>query len=188
MARKLAKKLDQKQIKALIKQAKGGDARAFGQLFNYFSDDIFRFAYFKVSSKEKAQDITSETFLRVWRYLDRYKSNNFKSYIYTIARNLIIDHYKSKRYQTTTLLDDFSWIEADNKALTKELISQERQEKLHQAISQLSDNYQEVIILRFIEELSVKETAKIVDKSQVAVRVAQHRALKKLKKILEINE
>jgi len=174
------------EIEALVKKAQQGNSTAFNELYRMFVDSIFRFCYFKTKSEEAAQDITSETFLRVWRYLGRYKAQNFRAYLYTIARNIINDYYKAQK--KTVRLPNFLEIEDKKPSYDHQLIQEENKKELHKAISKLPKHYAEVVILRFIEELSVKETAQIINKPGVWVRVVQHRALKKMKIILKNNE
>jgi len=170
------------KIKTLINKAKEGDSQAFGKLYDLFVDQIYRFCLIKTGDTDVAQDITSETFLRVKRYLDRYKHKNFRAYLYTIARNLIVDYYK--RQAKTTRLLEVSLIVDEKEDVEAKMIKKQEAKQLYKAMSKLNRNYLDVITLRFIEGLSVKETAQILGRTGVSVRVIQHRALKKLEILL----
>ena len=172
---------------SLVKSAQQGNQEAFTRLYRQFADQIYRFSYFKTSNRQLAEDITSETFLRVWRYLARYKSQNFRAYLFTIARNLINDHYKNQA--RTGLMENVDEQLADkpNDPLAN-LIKSDQNQGLLTALSKLSPLHKEVVMWRFIEELSVKETAAIIKRPSVWVRVVQHRALRKLKQLMEHHE
>jgi RNA polymerase sigma-70 factor (ECF subfamily) len=171
------------KVKKLIKKAKEGDSQAFGKLYDLFVDQIYRYCLIKTGDEDVACDITSETFLRVRRYLNRYKDRNFRAYVYTIARNLIVDYYK-KEARTTNLLE-VEFIVDEKEDIETKMIKKQEVKRLYQTLSKLPRNYLDVITLRFIEGLSVKETAKILGRTGISVRVTQHRALKKLKTLLE---
>jgi RNA polymerase sigma-70 factor, ECF subfamily len=178
---------NQFDIQSLIELSKKGDKQAFGKIYLHFADDIYRYALFKVSDQNDAKDITSETFKKVWSYIDRYKQQNFKAFLYTVAKNLIIDHYKSVAKNKTIRLEKIEWIKDSNINLEKDLKDQEETTKILKKLRKLKASYREVLILRLVQELSIKETASIMKKSSGAVRVLQHRALIKLKKLVKQN-
>jgi RNA polymerase sigma-70 factor (ECF subfamily) len=169
----------------LIRSAVGGDSSAFGSLYDRYQPAIYRFIVVKVGSREEAEDITHHVFLSAWQKVGTYKHQGhpFSSWLYQIARNMVIDHYRSKR-------DDISLDKLDPEssiipAVAQSDLSMKLQlEKVHAAIKELKPDYQDVIILRFVEDLPLKETAAILKKSEGAVKLAQHRAIKELKKKL----
>ncbi len=173
--------------KELLSKIGSGDKEAFGQLYDFYAPKIFRFIRLKVASQVLAEDLTSESFLRIWEYLhDQEKKieESFQALLYKIARNLIVDFYKRKSSQEILLDDDFKEFLLKQPA-KDEIGLKESAEEIHKALVQLKEEYQNVIILYYIDEFSVPEIAKIMDKSQGAVRVLIHRALKALKKHLE---
>jgi len=176
---------DPAKIDKLVDKAQQGDQQAFAQIYKIFADPIYRFALIKLSDRDKAEDVVAETFRRLWRYLDRYRAKNFRSYIFTIARNIIIDIYKQESKENLARIEDCSWLEDDSEGIEVTLIKEERKQTLYKAVRKLPENYKQVITLRFIEELSIKETAVILKRTQVSVRVMQHRGLKKLRALLE---
>ena len=175
--------LDANQIENLVEKAKTGDTDSFTIIFDHYINDIYKFSLVKVGNKDDAQDIASETFSRAWSYLSRYRTNNFRAYIFTIARNLCYDFHKNKE-ESIDVSDDF---DPPDMSINIEgsFIEHEKKEKLLKTIAQLPDNYADIIVLRFIIGLSVKETVKVMGMSGGAVRTAQHRALQRLKELLK---
>ena len=124
--------------------------------------------------------------LRIWEYLqreDKEVKESFQALLYKIARNLIADHYKRKSSQELLIDDDFRDF-LTNQPGRDEIGSKEQAEEIHKALVMIKEEYQNVIIWYYIEELSVPEIAKIMEKSQGATRVLIHRALKALKQHL----
>ena len=169
----------------LIQSAVGGDSSAFGSLYDRYQSAIYRFIVIKVGSREEAEDITHHVFLSAWQKVGTYKHRGhpFSSWLYQIARNMVIDHYRSQKDDVSLdkLDPDSSIIPA---VAQSDLFTKMQLEKVHGAIKELKPDYQDVIILRFVEDLSLKETAAILKKSEGAVKLAQHRAIKELKKKL----
>jgi len=169
----------------LIRSAVGGDSSAFGALYDRYQPAIYRFIVVKVGSREEAEDITHHVFLSAWQRVGTYKHRGhpFSSWLYQIARNMVIDHYRSRKDDVSLdkLDPDSSIIPA---VAQSDLFAKLQFEKVQKAIKELKRDYQDVIILRFIEDLPLKETAAILKKSEGAIKLAQHRAIKELKKKL----
>jgi RNA polymerase sigma-70 factor (ECF subfamily) len=159
------------------------DKQAFIEIYNIYVDDIYRFIYFKVGHREEAQDIASNVFLKAWDYIASNKvdkSKNLKALFYKIARNTIVDYYRSKR--DTSPLDslentDLKDIKQDPQALTEIKHEYERILKL---LNNLKEDYKEVIILKYVNELSWDEISQALGKSKGSLRVLLHRATKAL--------
>jgi RNA polymerase sigma-70 factor (ECF subfamily) len=150
-------------------------------------EEIYRFIYFKVSGHEEAEDLTAEVFLKAWNYIQEGKEvKSFSGILYRIARNTIIDLYRSKAAQpeVTSLYNEEVEASDENVWLKKMDISIEHQ-GIVQVIKKLKQEYQEVVTLRFIDDLSIEEIAEITGKKKIAVRVTLHRALKKLQEFLK---
>lgn len=173
----------------LIRSAVGGDSSAFGSLYDHYQPAIYRFVVVKVGSREEAEDITHHVFLSAWAKVKTYKHRGhpFSSWLYQIARNLVIDHYRSRKSDVSLekLDPDSSVIPA---AEQFDLSAKLEFEKVYAAVMQLKPDYQDVIILRFIEDLPLKEVAGILKKTEGAVKLIQHRAIKELRKIVGMNE
>ena len=173
--------------KELLSKIVLGDKDAFGQLYDFYAPRIFRFIRIKVKSQALAEDLSSESFLRVWEYLQeqgREVEESFQALLYKIARNLITDFYKRKSSQDLSLDDDFGNF-LEKQPAKDEITTKEEAEYIHKALVNIKEEYQNVIIWYYTEGMSIAEIAEIMDKSQGAIRVLIHRALKSLKKELQ---
>lgn len=163
------------------------DPEAFAALYDIYVKRIYRFVYFKVSSREEAEDITSEVFLKAWNYINENKEvKSFSGLLYKIARNCVVDLYRSKAYKTDHVLISSlpEGVEIGDKGkMVDSLQIQFEAEDLIKVIKKLKLEYQEVLTLRYVDELQIEEIAEITGKGNVSVRVTLHRALKKLKKL-----
>lgn len=160
--------------------------KVFSQIYDDCIDKIYRFIFFKVNSQEIAQDLCSETFLRGWQSFknNKKKIENPQAFLYQIARNLVIDHYRDKG-RTQTVSADCVPIIDPGEDLEEQALSRSDLDTIKSALTGLKDEYQEVVIWHYIDDLSIPEIAKMVDKSEGAVRVTLHRALKSLKNKVE---
>jgi len=175
--------LDREEL--IVKQAVGGDSSAFGALYDHYHGMIYRFVIVKVGGREEAEDITHQVFLSAWQNVRTYKHQGhpFSSWLYQIARNQVIDHYRSKKAEVSIDKVDPEYFAAPAIAHF-DLAAKLEMEKVREAMQTLKQEYQDVIILRFIEDVSLKEAAAILNKSEGAIKLIQHRAVKELKKIL----
>lgn len=151
------------------------------EIYITYSDKIFRYLYWHVGDVYLAEDLTSETFLKVFKNLGKFKDGYLQAWIYRIAKNLLIDHYRSKK---TSVLEFAENIAVDDNLLEK-LAKDENSKKLQKALASLPDNLREVVILRFFEEMSAVQVAEVMNINEGNVRVLQFRALKKLKEELK---
>ncbi len=174
---------DRQQIEQLVVKTQHGDSQAFAKIYDCFVSEIYRYILFKINDVNDAQDLTAETFKRAWSYIARYKSNNFRAYLYAIARNLCFDFYKQNKNQTS--LELIKEVKDETESLEQKVIVQEIKTELKSAITKLPNKYREIIILRFMNELSIKETSIITGMSSAAVRTTQTRAIGKLKILLK---
>lgn len=174
---------------ALVKKAKKGDKDAFGQLYDKYIDAIFRFVLFKVSRKEDAEDITHQAFLKAWQNVPKYKDKGhpFSSWLYRIARNLVIDFYRTAKR-------DLELDEAPDEALSERsdmgavLDTTALATLTRVSLKDLDDIQESVLVMKFVNEMTNREIAEAIGKSEGAVRVIQHRALKKLKTNLQARQ
>ena len=164
-----------------IRKAKQGEAASFGILYDYYTPQIYRFIYLKTSSKSEAQDLLHEVFLKAWQNIASYDDRGlpFSSWLYQIARNRVIDYYRTKRDHSD--ITEVDLIAAPEVSLLDNKLSLA---KVMEAIKQLNEEHQNIIVMRFVNDLSSETIAAALDKSEGAVRLAQHRALNQLKKIL----
>lgn len=167
----------------LVRQAKGGDANAFGILYDAYVDRLYRFIYYRVSDEPLAEDLTSRVFLKAWENLPGYSDRGlaFGAWLFSIARNTVIDHYRTIKQEQSLetagpLVDD---------ADPEHLLGRTQQgDRLAQALGQLTDDQREVLVLKFIEGYDTNEIAELTGKNPGAVRALQMRGLQALERIL----
>lgn len=153
---------------------------AFLAAYEAHADAIFRFCLAKVSDRERAVDLTQDTFVRVWEYATKGNDvSHWRALLYTTANNAIIDYYRKKKaISLDALEEDIGFIPADT------TLSQEDRtevERIHRAIRELKEEYRDVAILRFIEDMQPRDIAEILGLSVNVVSVRIHRAMEKLK-------
>ncbi len=171
----------------LIRAAVGGDSSAFGALYDRYHAMIYRFVMIKVGRREEAEDITHQVFLSAWQNVHTYKHKGypFSSWLYRIARNQVIDHYRSRKGKSDVSIEkadpELFGVETD---YIGNLSAKIELERVRSAVGRLKPDYQDVIILRFVEDMSLKESAVALGKSEGAVKLLQHRAIRELKKAL----
>lgn len=161
----------------------------FGTIYDRYINKIYRFVFVKVSSQEIAEDLTSETFLRGWEAFKKAsnpserKIDNPSAFLYKIARNLITDHYREKgRFQTVSA--EYVQIADPRINLEEKAIIGSDVDKIRAVLAEIKDDYREVIVWHYLDDLKTPEIAKILDKPEGTVRVLLHRALKTLKTAL----
>lgn len=160
----------------------------FEKTYEELSDAIFRFCYFQTSNREKALDLTHDTFLKTWEYMSSEKGEevaNVKAFLYKVARNLIIDGRRKKKSDSLDSLmeNGFELTSDESEIIVKE---NEFEAKMAvEAVKDLDEKYRDVIIMRFVEDMTVKDIANVLDENENTVSVRIHRGIEKLKKILE---
>lgn len=162
----------------------------FVEMYDQYADAIYRFALFKVSDRELAWDIAQECFLRMWRQMQDEKKEikNQKALLFTIARHLIIDHWRQKEKQRTIDIEEVAFTLGDDKDLHRQSMLKEETEAIMRQLDKLSAHQKEILVLRYTEDLPFYDIAKITGKSLISVRVEAHRAIKKLKLLTSKNE
>ncbi len=172
------------QEKQILKRIKKGENEAFGELYDFYAPKVYRFVRLKVDCQETAQDLTSEAFLKIWEYLQEQKRirERFRSLLYKIARNLVIDFYRAKSNREILMdeLEELSHIEDDQRSDDLALRREDMKE-IKQGLVKIKSNYQDVIIWYYIEDMPISEIAGILDKREGTVRVLIHRAKEALK-------
>ncbi len=170
--------------KELVKEVKAGSVSAFQTLYMRHLDAIYRYFFYQTKNKFLAEDLGQDVFIRIWKAIDHYdeKKGSFKSWMYRIAHNLLIDHYRGKKSLTLKEGIEASYTEDWLEKLDKS----EKIQKIKGELGNLPDDYREVVVLRFFEDMTVEEVATIMEKSEENVRVIQHRAIRKLKEKIKI--
>jgi RNA polymerase sigma-70 factor (ECF subfamily) len=179
---------DQIGVMALVDAAQSGDGEAFGQLYDRYVDVVHRYIAFRVNNHALAEDLTSETFLRALRRISSFtwQGRDFGAWLVTIARNLITDHYKSSRYKLEHSTSDM--VEAGHDrgqdGPEREVLAGITNAALLEAVKRLGPEQQECIVLRFLQGMSVAETAAVLGKNEGAIKALQYRAVKALARLL----
>ena len=175
----------------LLVRARKGDTESFGKYYDIIADRIYQFVFFKVSNTTDAEDITSQVFLKLWQQLQRddLEIKNIRAFTYRIARNLVIDHYRSKPRFTSIEQNEETESQILKKALRddswKETMELESDlTVIYQALGRLKEEYREIIILKHINELTTSEISGIVNKNSGAIRAQLSRALAALREEL----
>lgn len=164
----------------LIARAKRGDADAVSALYQAYVNAIFRYIAYRVESVMVAEDLTADVFLRMVRDIPHYddRGHPFGVWLFAIARNRIRDHYRAKHHRTHVELGEHH--PSDDTDPFDTLAQREERAQLRHALAQLPPDYQDVLILRYMHNLSYADVARILGKSELALRTIQHRALKAL--------
>lgn len=174
----------------LIKKAQKGEADAFGILYDQYLPKIYRFVRVKVSQREEAEDLTHQAFLNAWKNIGEYtpQGYTFGSWLYRIARNIITDHYRRSKPGDISLdesLLPMNLHPQDTDSIETIADINIKQQAIFDAVRGLKETEQDVIIMRFIEGMSVKETAETIQKTESATKVIQHRVIKQIREILD---
>lgn len=162
----------------LIRQAQAGQSEAFGKIYDLYIKKIYDFVYYKTLHKNTAEDIVSEVFLKAWKNINQFKDGSFSAWLYTIARNAIIDNYRKQQ----DLIDiDDCWDLADGQDFLTKIDSDLKVEKIKQAMSSLKASDRELVIMRLWLDMSFKDIAEQLGKTEGAVKMSFGRALINLK-------
>ena len=178
----------------LARRALKGDQQAFAEIVALYQDKLYHMAFRMLGSRQEAEDVTQEAFLRVYRNLDRYdESMKFSTWIYRIATNLCIDRLR-KRKQTYSLdaessehegLDGYALIPGDDRTPESEMLLTETQRIVREAIETLPAKYKSVMVLRYLHDLSLQEIGEVLDMPVTTVKTRVHRGREFLRKKLE---
>lgn len=170
-----------------LKRASEGDKQAFGDLYEEYLDQIYRYIYFRVASEFEAEDLTETVFLNAWEALPKLAAKesglrNFRAWLYRIAHNVVVDHHRDNKPEIS--LDEALGLPDAGANPESAMLNSLDSQELAGAISRLEANLQQVLVCRFINQLSHAETANIMGINPGNVRVLQHRALKKMAQLL----
>jgi RNA polymerase sigma-70 factor (ECF subfamily) len=174
---------DHAAVWELVRLAQRGDHDAFGELYDRYADLVFRFIFYRIHDRALAEDFTSDTFLRALRRIGsvNYQGRDIGAWLITIARNIVLDHAKSARARLEVMTAETP----DSGVLTAAspedtVIDGETYELLLAAIEELNPEQRECVTLRFIQGLTIAETAARMGKNDGAIKALQHRAVRKL--------
>lgn len=173
------------QINDLVNKIKIGDQEAFTEIYDEFADRIYAFIRIKTVGTNEADDILQEVFIKAWKGCQNLNTEDlkFSAWLYKIASNTLNDYYRKKYRQPESVsIDDAIGVKARNDSLDDINLHYDKK-VIAQALDKLPNHFKEVIELRFFQEFSILETAAILSKTSVTVRVWQHRAIKQLEQI-----
>ena len=157
----------------------------FGIIYDQYVTKIYRFIVLKVSSREVAEDLCSEVFVRALNEFQKKQIENTQAFLYQIARHIVVDYYREKiRFQMVSIEDATEIVDSGDSVLEQANISSEM-EMVKKALATLPDEHQNLVIWRYLDELSIPEIAQITGKTEGNVRVGVHRALQALKAKME---
>jgi len=177
---------ERSRLIALVDLARGGDAEAFGQLYDHYQASVYRFVYYRTRSQTLAEDLTSETFLRALRNMSgfRWQGKDFGAWLMTIARNLCTDHFKAGRTRLEMTTEDMGAHDDATDGPEGAVLASLTNEVLLDGLRQLSDEQRDCLIMRFLQGLSIAETAAVLGRSEGAVKQLQLRGVRNLAKLV----
>jgi RNA polymerase sigma-70 factor, ECF subfamily len=159
---------------------------AFIALYDSLSSAIFRHCFFRLSSRERALEISQEAFLKVWEYFDRGDDiKNPSALVYKVANNLIIDEYRRKKTVSLEIMQETGF-DVDDEQGGDKMVERMEIDSIRTAVGKLPEKYRQVVTLRFIEGLSPSEIGQIVNRTENSVSVQLNRAIKMLQEILHL--
>ena len=185
------KKLNKDQIDRYVVLAQKGESSAFEALYDHFYDQIFRYIAFKTSDSLIAEDLTEDVFLRMLESIRKFKPQGhpFSSWLFRIAHNRVIDHYRKRGRDKNVPLDTILTTVGESQSTLDTYVETKlAMREVNQAMGNLTDLQREVLNLRFAGGLSIKETAEAVNRNENSVKALQHSAVKKLRVLLQPNQ
>ena len=177
---------DRERLIALVELARGGDKEAFGLLYDHYHVSVYRFLYYRTRSQTLAEDLTSETFFRALRSMNnfRWQGRDFGAWLMTIARNLTTDHFKAGRTRLELTTEDMTPHDDLTEGPEDAVLASLTNEALLEALAELPNEQRECLIMRFLQGMSIAETALALGRSDGAVKQLQLRGVRNLAKLL----
>jgi RNA polymerase sigma-70 factor, ECF subfamily len=177
---------DRERLIALVELARGGDKEAFGLLFDHYHPSVYRFVYYRTRSQTLAEDLASETFFRALRSMNnfRWQGKDFGAWLMTIARNLTTDHFKAGRTRLEQTTEDMGVHDDATEGPDVAVLASLTNEVLLTALQQLPKEQQECLIMRFLQSMSIAETAQVLGRSEGAIKQLQLRGVRNLAKLM----
>lgn len=177
---------DRTRLIALVELARGGDKEAFGILYDHYQPSVYRFLYYRTRSATLAEDLTADTFFRALRSMNnfRWQGRDFGAWLMTIARNLTTDHFKAGRTRLEMTTEDMGLHDDVTEGPEAAVLAGLTNEVLLKALTQLPPEQRECLIMRFLQGLSIAETAAALGRSDGAVKQLQLRGVRNLAKLM----
>ncbi len=177
---------DRTRLIALVELARGGDADAFGLLYDHYQGSVYRFLFYRTRSSQLAEDLTSETFFRALRSMSnfRWQGKDFGAWLMTIARNLATDHFKAGRTRLEQTTEDMGVHDDTTEGPEASVLAGLTNEILLVALKSLPDEQRDCLIMRFLQGMSIAETAAVMGRSDGAIKQLQLRGVRNLAKLM----
>jgi RNA polymerase sigma-70 factor (ECF subfamily) len=177
---------DRTRLIALVELARTGDSDAFGMLYDHYQGSVYRFLFYRTRSSTLAEDLTSETFFRALRNMQnfRWQGKDFGAWLMTIARNLATDHFKAGRTRLELATEDMGLHDDATEGPETAVLASLTNELLLKALTDLPSEQKDCLIMRFLQGMSIAETAAVLGRSEGAVKQLQLRGVRNLAKLM----
>ena len=171
---------------ALVELARKGDSEAFGMLYDHYQGSVYRFLFYRTRSSALAEDLTSETFFRALRSMQnfRWQGKDFGAWLMTIARNLATDHFKAGRTRLEMTTEDMGLHDDATEGPETAVLAGLTNELLLRALTELPAEQKDCLIMRFLQGMSISETASVLGRSEGAIKQLQLRGVRNLAKLM----
>jgi RNA polymerase sigma-70 factor, ECF subfamily len=166
----------------------------FLKAFDEYNDALFRHAFLRISNREKAVDLVHDTYTKVWSYLrNGHEVDNFRPFLYKVLNNLIIDEYRRRKESSLDALLEIDGVDEGSfeelsESTAEALAATIDGKKAFELLAEMPDQFKEVIILRFVDQLGPREISKLIEETENVVSVRIHRGLKMLRQLLEAQD
>ena len=167
------------QIEQAIARCQSGDTAAFGELYDAPIKKIYEFIFYKTLHKETAEDLTSVAFTKALANINSFSGGSFQAWLYRIARNTVIDHYRTRKQERD--IDDV-WDLSGDDDIERDADARAKIEKVQEYLKELPAVERDIIVMRVWQDMTHAEIAEVLGKSEGAVKVAYSRAMKDLRK------
>jgi RNA polymerase sigma-70 factor (ECF subfamily) len=177
---------ERSRLIALVELARKGDSDAFGMLYDHYQGSVYRFLFYRTRSSTLAEDLTSETFFRALRNMQnfRWQGKDFGAWLMTIARNLATDHFKAGRTRLELATEDMGLHDDETEGPETAVLASLTNELLLKALTELPSEQKDCLIMRFLQGMSIAETAAVLGRSEGAVKQLQLRGVRNLAKLM----
>jgi RNA polymerase sigma-70 factor (ECF subfamily) len=177
---------ERERLIALVELARGGDADAFGMLYDHYQPSVYRFLYYRTRSIVVAEDLCSETFFRALRNMAsfRWQGKDFGAWLMTIARNLATDHFKAGRTRLEMTTEDMGQHDDATEGPESAVLASITHEILLEALKELPTEQRDCLVMRFLQGMSIAETAAVLNRSDGAIKQLQLRGVRNLAKLM----
>ena len=177
---------DRTRLIALVELARTGDSEAFGLLYDHYQGSVYRVLFYRTRSVQLAEDLTSETFFRALRSMNnfRWQGKDFGAWLMTIARNLATDHFKAGRTRLELTTEDMGLHDDATEGPETSVLASLTNEILLKALTELPSEQKDCLIMRFLQGMSIAETAAVLGRSDGAVKQLQLRGVRNLAKLM----